>query len=177
MKKTVLIVAIAAMAVGAASAQPFVGRGYGYAGQLPQAVAAPAATTVTGTLGLVDGRIAIKDGDKTYIAMSINRLVGFVDGLKEGATVKAEGLSHEIPGVKDTWGLIVDKLTIGDRVIDLDSAAYGRGAFGMRGGMAAGGAYGMRGGMGMRGGYSAQPWGQPGYGYGMTGRAPNGWNR
>lgn len=177
MKKTVLIVAIAALAVGAASAQPFVGRGYGYAGQLPQAVAAPAATTVTGTLGLVDGRIAIKDGDKTYIAMSINRLVGFVDGLKEGATVKAEGLSHEIPGVKDTWGLIVDKLTIGDRVIDLDSAAYGRGAFGMRGGMAAGGAYGMRGGMGMRGGYSAQPWGQPGYGYGMTGRAPNGWNR
>ena len=171
MKKTVLVFAIAVIAVGMATAQPFVGRGNGFAGQAQQTVTAPAATTVTGTLDLVNGRIAIKNGSKTYYVMSLNRLVGFVDGLKEGATVTVEGYAHDVYGAKDTFGLSVNKLTIGTRVIDLGTTTPGAGNNSMRGGA------GMRGGANMMGGYSHQGRAPSNYGYGMTGRGATGCNR
>jgi len=173
MKKTILVLAIAVLAVGVAAAQPFAGRAYGYGqvGQVPQAVSAPVAATVEGTLELVNGHIAIKEGVKTFYVMIPNRLVGFVDGLKEGAKVKVEGYTHEIYGVKDTFGLSASKLTIGTRVIDLGTTALGTGGYGMHGGA------GMRGGANMMGGYSNQGYAQCNYGYGMTGRSPTGWNR
>ena len=58
--------------------------------------------SLEGTLELIDTRVAIKKDSKTYFVMIPNRLYGFVDGLKEGANVKIEGYSHEIPGLKDT---------------------------------------------------------------------------
>ena len=173
MKRTLLVLAIAVLVVGVAAAQPFAGRGngFGLAGQAPQAVTAPVAATVTGTLELVNGQIAIKDGAKTFYVMIPNRLVGFIDGLKEGAKVTVEGYTHEIFGVKDAFGLSANKLTIGTRVIDLGTTAVGAGGYGMRGGA------GMRSGANMMGGYNNQGYAQCNYGYGMTGRSPTGWNR
>ena len=47
--------------------------------------------TVSGTLIVAQGRPALKSGDVTYIVGGLNRLTGFVDGLKEGAQVTIEG--------------------------------------------------------------------------------------
>jgi hypothetical protein len=80
MKKFVLILAIAAIVCGGIFAQT-------------ATATANSGTTVqvNGSLSLVNSRIALKDGGKTYYLEGIQHLVGFVDGLKEGALVKAEG--------------------------------------------------------------------------------------
>jgi hypothetical protein len=52
---------------------------------------APATTTVNGTLGLSGGRIVLKSGDTSYYARGLERFIGFIDGLKEGAEVAIEG--------------------------------------------------------------------------------------
>jgi len=53
----------------------------------------PAAETVTvsGSLVVAHGMPALKSGDVTYLLGGVNRLVGFIDGLKEGAQVTVEG--------------------------------------------------------------------------------------
>ncbi|MDR3325061.1 MAG: hypothetical protein LBS82_03605 [Spirochaetaceae bacterium] len=56
-------------------------------------------TSVSGKLAWVDGKIAVKAGEKTYFASGIRRLIGFVDSIKEGSDVKLEG--REFPGGKD----------------------------------------------------------------------------
>jgi hypothetical protein len=48
-------------------------------------------TAVSGKLAWVNGRIAVKAGEKTIFASGLKRLIGFVDGIKEGADVKLEG--------------------------------------------------------------------------------------
>lgn len=162
MKKAVIAVAIAFLVAGAAFAQPFApqsgpwtnprgmsqwntpgyGRGYNYPAQ---ALPALEKISLEGNLELVDTRIAIKKDDKTYFVMIPNRLYGFVDGLKEGASVKIDGYSHEIVGLKDSYALRADSLSLNGKTIDLSAAAAG---FGRAGGMAGG----MMGGRAKRGG-------------------------
>jgi hypothetical protein len=81
MKKIALIVMMVALACG------------GMFAQSATQPAAPALTTVqaSGTLAWINGRIAIKDGGKTYYVEGIQRVLGFVDGLKEGSSVKVDG--------------------------------------------------------------------------------------
>lgn len=137
MKKVLVTIAIALIAVGAASAQPWTaqtqpwtgqqgmaqgynpayGRGYGAATQATPVVFEK--LTLEGSLELINGNVAIKKDDKTYYVMIPNRLYGFVDGLKEGALVKVEGYSHEIAGLKDSYAVRVETLTINGRTIDL----------------------------------------------------------
>jgi hypothetical protein len=52
---------------------------------------APEKTTVTGTLVYDGGFISLKSDAITYHVGGIGKLVGFVDGLKENATVTLEG--------------------------------------------------------------------------------------
>jgi hypothetical protein len=52
---------------------------------------APEKTTVSGKLSLLNGRIALQSGSITYYVSGLSRLIGFVDGLKEGAQVSLEG--------------------------------------------------------------------------------------
>ncbi|MDR2048805.1 MAG: hypothetical protein LBP69_05070 [Treponema sp.] len=47
--------------------------------------------SVSGTLVLANGFIALKSGDTIYYAGGLERLVGFIDGLKENAQVRLEG--------------------------------------------------------------------------------------
>ncbi|HWR12106.1 MAG TPA: hypothetical protein VN445_09795 [Rectinemataceae bacterium] len=148
MKKALIAVAIAFLVIGAASAQPFaqqnqpwssqrgmgqmnaqgMGRGNNLSAQSPIILEK---ITLEGTLELVDSRVAIKKDNKTYFVMIPNRLYGFIDGLKEGASVKIEGYSHEIVGEKDSFAVRVNTLTINGRVIDLSSSAGMMGGRGM----------------------------------------------
>ena len=49
------------------------------------------ATTIRGTVGLSSGHIAVKSGNITYYVKGLERLIGFIDGLKDGAQVSLEG--------------------------------------------------------------------------------------
>ncbi|MDR2792245.1 MAG: hypothetical protein LBB61_01080 [Treponema sp.] len=54
-------------------------------------------STASGSLALVKGRIAVQSDNVTCYLTGINRLIGFVDGLKEGAKVTLEGYAITIP--------------------------------------------------------------------------------
>ena len=47
--------------------------------------------TVSGSLVVAFGRPALKSGEDTYFVGGLNRLIGFIDGLKEGAQATVEG--------------------------------------------------------------------------------------
>ncbi len=135
MKKALVVVAIAFLVVGVAAAQPFgmwnqpqgtlPGRGqiqaapYGRMGSLPAATVDVEDISLEGTLELVDARVAIKKDDKTYFVMIPSRLFGFVDGLKEGASVKIEGYSRALPNVENSYVVHVNTLDVNGKTIDL----------------------------------------------------------
>ena len=48
-------------------------------------------TNIRGTLGLSNGRISVVSGNITYYVRGLERFVGFIDGLKEGAQVSLDG--------------------------------------------------------------------------------------
>jgi len=60
-------------------------------------------TTIRGTLGLSSGRISVVSGNITYYIRGIQRFVGFIDGLKEGAQVSFDGyaLAPTVEGQRD----------------------------------------------------------------------------
>lgn len=164
MKKALITIAIAFLVVGIAAAQPFgqwnqpkgtaPGRGQGQSpwggramgpgmGQtmgrgtnLPAAGLTVEKISLEGTLELVNARVAIKKDNKTYYVMIPSRLYGFVDGLKEGASIKVEGYSHAVPGVENSFAVRVNTLELGGKTIDLgvDTAVMGQrmGAMGGR---------------------------------------------
>jgi hypothetical protein len=47
--------------------------------------------TIDGTLQLEKGFVAVANGDSVYIVPMLNRYIGFIDGLKEGAKASVEG--------------------------------------------------------------------------------------
>jgi hypothetical protein len=100
--------------------------------------------TVNGTLQLQNGQIVVVSGNTVYYCPTIGRYVGFIDGLKEGASVSVEGYAY---------GNVLQptKLTAGGKSYDFpannnsDYYCYGGGYCGGR--MMAGGFGGRRGGM------------------------------
>ena len=117
MKRAGIVVLALVVAASAVSAQ---GWGPGARGTGP---AAPTAQTETvmieGKLTLLNAHPAIVIKDKTYYVGIPNRLFGFVDGLKEGASVKLEGYEQPLPYASNVVMFRVVKLTVGGRVIDL----------------------------------------------------------
>jgi hypothetical protein len=89
MKKIVLLFLLVAIVGGGLFAQ----------------TSAPTTTTIKGTLGLSAGRISVVSGNITYYVMGIERFVGFIDGLKEGAQVSLEGYASNpmVEGQKDRF--------------------------------------------------------------------------
>jgi len=51
----------------------------------------PENVSISGNLTLAQGMIAVVSGDTTYLARGLDRYIGFIDGLKEGAQVTLEG--------------------------------------------------------------------------------------
>jgi hypothetical protein len=85
MKKTGFVLVIAFIAIGTISAQNW-GNQRGY----DQSINAEA-ITVEGTLQLQNGQIALSAGNAVYFVPALNRYIGFIDGLKEGASVSISG--------------------------------------------------------------------------------------
>jgi len=77
MKKLMLLTVIACLAAGTIFAQSW--------GGVSQRI------TVTGTLQLQNGQIAVASGNTVYFVPTLGRYIGFIDGLKEGAGVSIEG--------------------------------------------------------------------------------------
>jgi hypothetical protein len=68
-------------------------------------------STITGKLELINGNIAVKNGDTVYYTVGLDRLIGFVDGLKEGAEVSLEGWSFAASRDLEYRRFLVSKLT------------------------------------------------------------------
>jgi hypothetical protein len=128
-----LVVALALSIAGGAMAQaaPWSAPAYGQ----PQGKT----VTVEGKLALINGIIGVKSGNKTYYTPMIGRLSGFVEGIKEGATVKIEGYEYPIAAAPEYSRLMVTKLTVGGKSYDFGQFAHGGMGGGRRGGMMGGG--------------------------------------
>ena len=79
--------------------------------------------TVSGTMVVAQGMPALKSGEVTYFVSGISQLIGFIDGLKEGAQVTFEGVVTTSPSDKNIKFLKPSKLTINGRVYELSSPA------------------------------------------------------
>jgi hypothetical protein len=81
---------------------------------------APTTSAVSGTRGLSYGRIILKSGDTSYYTRGLERFIGFIDGLKEGAQVTIEGyvLPPRLEGADERF-LFPIKLTINDKTYEV----------------------------------------------------------
>jgi len=79
----------------------------------------PENATVSGKLTIAQGMIAVVSGETTWLVRGLNRHVGFIDGLKEGATVTLEG--YAMPGPRDSniKSLHVQKMTLNGKDYEL----------------------------------------------------------
>lgn len=129
MKKTRSILMIALIGLLCAGSLWAGGRDRGSDGQkgFPRTAVAAEAVTINGTLQLVEGRIAVVADGKTYYTSGIQRLIGFVDGLKEGATVRLEGSASAVPLNSNAKFLRVTKLTFNGKTYDFPDTAGGFG--------------------------------------------------
>jgi FlaG/FlaF family flagellin (archaellin) len=82
MKKLIFVLAIALLAIGTVSAQ---------------------SVTVSGTLQLQNGSIAVASGSNVYFVPVLNQYIGFIDGLREGAQVSINGT---------VWGNSIQPITV-----------------------------------------------------------------
>jgi hypothetical protein len=103
MKRYVTLILTLLIAAGIAAAQPADNapprQYHHWRTNTPQAAApeAPETLTIRGSLALINGSIALEDGGTTYYIRGLDRLIGFVEGLKEGAAVVLEGYSFGSP--------------------------------------------------------------------------------
>ena len=74
---------------------------------------------ISGELTIVQGSLAVKSGDITYIAAGLIRYAGFIDALKDGARVSIAGSAIANPRDEKTKYLIITKLTIAGKEYDL----------------------------------------------------------
>jgi len=86
--------------------------------RVPRSLPAPENVTVSGSMVVVRGFPALKSGDVTYFVMGINRLIGFVDGLKEGAAVTIEGSARSVSEDGKSKFIMPVKLTVSGKDYD-----------------------------------------------------------
>ena len=113
MKKLGILLMLALITIGGLFAHP----GFVYDSDQP-------VIQVKGTLSLINGEIAVKEGDKTYYLRGIHRLAGFIDGFKEGTAVEIEGYANTFPAAPEYIFLHPTKLTLKGKTYDL-AQSYG----------------------------------------------------
>jgi len=84
---------------------------------------APESATVSGNLTISQGMIAVVSGETTWLVRGLNRYVGFIDGLKEGAQVTLEGYAMPAgardKNDKNIKSLYVQKMTLNGKDYEL----------------------------------------------------------
>ena len=118
MKRIAILLLAGLLVGGAASAQA------GKAAPAGDQNRAPVSATVEGKLVFLNGYICITTPNKTWIVHMPGYIYGFIDGLKEGAQVKLEGLEKAIPVPLATSQLFVTKLTFNGKEYDLSRAEH-----------------------------------------------------
>ena len=131
MKKLILTMIIACLAIGTASAQGW-GGGWGVS---PQTI------SVSGTLQLQNGVIAVASGNNTYFVPMLARYIGFIEGLREGAQISMDGFASG-NYIQPT------KVTIGGKSYDFSANVPQRAAYGGGYGSGCGRGMGYNGGWG-----------------------------
>jgi hypothetical protein len=98
--KNFFVLALVALAI---TGQAFAG--WGGPGQGPSSHGLPeagdsdsdlASVTISGTLAVINGQLAVQDGSATYFVKGLSRLMRSVSGLAVGAKVTLEGYSSVI---------------------------------------------------------------------------------
>ena len=85
-------------------------------------------STISGTLGVNNGRIALTSETTTYYVRGLNRYIGFIDGLKDGAHVSLEGYASAPSMEGQTERLFLPvKLVINGKVYEIGSPMAGNG--------------------------------------------------
>jgi hypothetical protein len=74
---------------------------------------------VSGSLTLSRGMIAVEKDGITYLTFGLERFIGFIDGLKEGAQVTLEGIATVNPQNNSVKMLRVRKMTLNGKEYDL----------------------------------------------------------
>jgi hypothetical protein len=75
--------------------------------------------TISGNLGITGGMITLESGGSLYYVAGLNRVIGFIDGLKEGAAVNLTGYAFEAPHRPGTKVFRVIKLDLNGKSYDL----------------------------------------------------------
>jgi hypothetical protein len=83
----------------------------------------PQTASVSGTLSIINGRIAIQSDSTVFYAAGIQRFVGFIDGLKEGAQVTLDGYVRELRE-ENAKMLFVTKLTLNGKSYDTAPSGF-----------------------------------------------------
>jgi hypothetical protein len=76
-------------------------------------------TNVSGNFTIAQGMIAVTSNDITYLVRGLNRFVGFIDGLKEGAAVTLEGYALPYPQNDKVKFLMAKKMTLNGKEYEL----------------------------------------------------------
>ena len=79
----------------------------------------PENVTVSGNLTIAQGIIAVVSGDTTWLVRGLDRYIGFIDGLKEGAMVTLEGYAMPSPRSDKIKSLQVQKMTLNGKDYEL----------------------------------------------------------
>jgi hypothetical protein len=157
MKRIVLSICAALIAAGL---------GFAQTGNPPDArPTPPEKTTISGNLGISGGMLSLESGGVLYYVRGLDRFIGFIDGLKEGAALSLEGYAVDSPRFGEAKIFRVTELRLNGKTYDLappaeanprrlENRPQGRGAFPQ------GYSHRSRGGSGKRGARGG--WGYPG---------------
>ncbi|MDR2182505.1 MAG: alpha/beta hydrolase family protein [Treponema sp.] len=94
----------------------------------------PEKITLSGTLALDQGRIILVSGGDSYVVTGLRPLIGFVNGLSEGASVDLEGYLREFSPRRNraggksesaARGIHVTRVTLGSKSYDLPARRAG----------------------------------------------------
>jgi hypothetical protein len=83
----------------------------------------PQTVSVSGVLSIINGHIAVQSDSTVFYAAGIQRFVGFIDGLKEGAQVTLDGYARALRE-DNAKMLFVTKLTLNGKSYDTVPAGF-----------------------------------------------------
>jgi hypothetical protein len=113
MKKIVIFIAVALLLAGTLSAQTI-------------RKTSVETRTISGTLSVENGFISVQTDDNTYYTHGFQHLIGFVDGLVEGAHITLEGFVAPAFINSDYQTFISTKMTLNEKDYTLQTPSNNR---------------------------------------------------